>query len=89
MREFPSNWNEPIHGALAVNKPAGPTSHDIVESVRRFYNTRAGHTGTLDPLASGVLVLLLGKATRLARFLQGNDKTYQATIQLGLNHGHL
>ncbi len=84
MREFPSNWDEPIHGALAVNKPAGPTSHDIVESVRRFYNTRAGHTGTLDPLASGVLVLLLGKATRLARFLQGNDKTYQATIQLGL-----
>ena len=85
MTEFRSNQDRPIHGALAVHKPSGPTSHDIVRSVRRFYNTRAGHTGTLDPLASGVLVLLLGKATRLARFLQKNEKSYRATVQLGVS----
>ncbi len=74
----------PVHGALVVNKPPGPTSHDIVQTVRRFFNTRAGHTGTLDPLASGVLVLLLGNATRLARFFQQSRKTYRACIRLGV-----
>ncbi len=67
-----------------VDKPPGPTSHDIVQTVRRLFNTRAGHAGTLDPLASGVLVLLLGNATRLARFFQESDKTYRAVIRLGL-----
>lgn len=85
MTEFRNNRDQPIHGALAVRKPSGPTSHDIVRSVRQFYNTRAGHTGTLDPLASGVLVLLLGKATRLARFMQKHEKSYRATVQLGVS----
>ena len=73
-----------LDGALVVNKPSGPTSHDIVQTARRFFNSRVGHAGTLDPLASGVLVLLLGKATRLAQFLQQSDKTYRAVIRLGV-----
>ena len=67
-----------------VDKPAGPTSHDVVDRVRRALGTRrAGHTGTLDPFATGVLPVCLGKATRLARFLTGTDKTYRATLRLG------
>jgi tRNA pseudouridine55 synthase len=75
---------EPLHGVLVVDKPPGPTSHDVVDRVRRALGTRrAGHTGTLDPFASGVLPVCVGKATRLARFLAGGDKVYQATIRLG------
>ena len=70
-------------GVLVVDKPEGPTSHDIVESARRSLGTRAGHTGTLDPLATGVLPLVLGKATRLSRFYQNQDKEYLAGIGLG------
>jgi tRNA pseudouridine55 synthase len=67
-----------------VDKPVGPTSHDVVDRVRRALGTRrAGHTGTLDPFASGVLPVCVGKATRLARFLAGGDKVYEATIRLG------
>lgn len=66
-----------------VDKPVGPTSHDIVLKVRRLLQTRIGHTGTLDPMASGVLVLTLGQATRLTRFFQQSDKIYEANIQLG------
>ncbi len=76
------NHNPPC-GALVVNKPLGPTSHDIVERVRVLSRTKVGHTGTLDPLASGVLPLLLGPATRLTRFYQSSDKEYLAEIQLG------
>jgi tRNA pseudouridine55 synthase len=73
-----------IVGALLVDKPVGPTSHDIVAFVRRTLNTpRVGHTGTLDPLATGLLVLLVGPATRLAQFLAGDDKEYVADIRLG------
>src|SRR5208282_1699789 len=62
----------PIDGALVVQKPRGRTSHDVVEVVRRLLGFRQiGHLGTLDPLATGVLVLLLGRATRLARFYSG------------------
>ena len=69
---------------LVVDKPAGPTSHDVVDRVRRALRTRrAGHTGTLDPFASGVLPVCVGKATRLARFLSGGEKVYRATIRLG------
>lgn len=71
------------HGVLVVDKPEGPTSHDIVESARRALGTKAGHTGTLDPLATGVLPLVLGKATRLSRFFQNHDKEYLARIGLG------
>ena len=71
-------------GVLVVDKPAGPTSHDVVDRVRRGLGIRkAGHTGTLDPFATGVLPVCLGKATRLARFLGGADKTYRATVRLG------
>ncbi len=74
-----------MDGLLIVDKPSGPTSHDIVARVRRaLREKRIGHTGTLDPLASGVLPLVVGRATRLARFI-GGDKSYDATIRLGLN----
>jgi len=68
-----------------VDKPAGPTSHDVVARARRVFRERSiGHTGTLDPFATGLLVLLLGKGTRVARFLDGLAKTYLATARLGL-----
>jgi tRNA pseudouridine55 synthase len=71
-------------GGLIIDKPAGPTSHDVVAVARRALGQpRIGHTGTLDPLATGVLTLLLGRATRLAQFLASSDKTYLATIQFG------
>ena len=73
-----------LDGVLVVDKPAGPTSHDIVDRVRRAFGLRrVGHTGTLDPFATGVLAVCLGKATRLARFLAEGEKLYRATIRLG------
>jgi tRNA pseudouridine55 synthase len=73
-----------MDGLLVVNKPAGPTSHDVVARVRRVLRERRiGHTGTLDPTATGVLPLVIGRATRLARFLSGSDKVYEATVRLG------
>jgi tRNA pseudouridine55 synthase len=67
-----------------VDKPAGLTSHDVVHRVRRALGIRAvGHTGTLDPFATGLLVVLVGRATRLARFVEGQPKTYLATARLG------
>lgn len=67
-----------------MDKPSGPTSHDVVARVRRVFGIRAvGHTGTLDPFATGLLVLLLGRATRLARFVEAAPKTYQAVARLG------
>ena len=73
-----------MDGVLLVDKPAGPTSHDVVARVRRLTGQRrAGHTGTLDPFATGLLVICLGRATRLARFLSGTDKSYRATIRFG------
>lgn len=73
-----------INGALVVDKPAGKTSHDVVDAVRRLVGFRQiGHLGTLDPLATGVLVLLLGRATRLARFYSGRRKRYECTVRFG------
>ncbi len=73
-----------MDGVLVVDKPRGPTSHDVVDRVRRALRTRrVGHTGTLDPFATGVLPVCVGRATRLARFLSGGDKEYSATIRLG------
>jgi tRNA pseudouridine55 synthase len=73
-----------MNGLLVIDKPAGLTSHDVVARVRRIVKERAvGHTGTLDPAATGVLPLVLGKATRLARFLSASDKSYEAIITLG------
>src|SRR5262245_42593852 len=73
-----------MEGLLVIDKPAGPTSHDVVARVRRLLRERrVGHTGTLDPIATGVLPLVVGRATRLARFLSAGDKAYQAVIVLG------
>lgn len=73
-----------MHGVLVVDKPAGPTSHDVVDKVRKVLGERrVGHTGTLDPFATGVLAVCVGKATRLARFLAEGDKVYRATARLG------
>jgi tRNA pseudouridine55 synthase len=74
----------PFDGALVINKPQGKTSHDIVDAVRHLAGFRQiGHLGTLDPLATGVLVLLLGKATRLVRFYSGRRKRYTAGFRFG------
>src|SRR5512136_2851213 len=73
-----------ISGILVVDKPVGLTSHDVVDIIRRGTNIRrAGHTGTLDPRASGVLVVLVGPAVRLSEFVSASDKRYQAVIRLG------
>lgn len=74
------------NGILLVDKPGGVTSHDVVARARRALNTRKiGHAGTLDPMATGLLVLGIGPATRLLTFIVGLDKTYEATIRLGVS----
>ncbi len=74
----------PIDGALIIDKPQGKTSHDVVAAARRILGFRQiGHLGTLDPLATGVLVLLLGRATRLAQFYAGRRKRYDSTFRFG------
>jgi len=73
-----------MEGALLVDKPAGVTSHDVVQVVRRKLGIkRIGHTGTLDPIARGLLILLVGPSTRYQQAFQGHDKTYEAVIRLG------
>src|SRR5947199_2922433 len=73
-----------MDGALIIDKPAGITSHDVVARVRRIIGQRrVGHTGTLDPFATGVLVVLVGNATRLLQFLSGAEKEYEAVIRFG------
>jgi tRNA pseudouridine55 synthase len=75
---------KPPNGVLIVNKARGPTSHDVVARALRLYETRAvGHAGTLDPMATGVLVLLFGEATKLSTYLTADDKHYRATVCLG------
>src|SRR5437870_8383621 len=74
----------PVQGLLLVDKPAGMTSHDVVQHVCRAYGERSiGHLGTLDPFATGLLVLLLGRATRLATFIETEPKVYEAVIKFG------
>jgi tRNA pseudouridine55 synthase len=74
-----------IEGVLLVNKPSGPTSHDVVDEARRALGIkRVGHAGTLDPFADGLLVILVGRATRLAEYLTGYDKAYRARVRLGV-----
>src|SRR5512138_658959 len=73
-----------MDGVLIIDKPAGLTSHDVVARTRHIlHERRVGHTGTLDPFATGVLVILIGRATRLAQFLSSADKEYEAIIRLG------
>lgn len=78
------NLKNVVSGVLVVDKPVGLTSHDVVQIIRRGTGIRrAGHTGTLDPRASGVLVILVGPAVRLSEYVSASDKRYQATIRLG------
>ena len=72
-----------MNGILIVNKPKQYTSHDVVAKVKKICGEKVGHTGTLDPMATGVLPLLLGQGTKLSKYLINHDKTYIATIQLG------
>lgn len=74
-----------ISGVLIINKPGGITSHDVVNKIRRLYNTkRVGHTGTLDPMATGVLVILVGRAAKAAEYITAADKRYRAGLLLGI-----
>jgi tRNA pseudouridine55 synthase len=73
-----------MNGILIVDKPAGITSHDVVSKLRRILRTKkVGHTGTLDPFATGVMTVLIGSATRLAQYLDKDEKEYQATVRFG------
>jgi tRNA pseudouridine55 synthase len=83
-RNQDDQMKDSVSGVLVVDKPVGLTSHDVVQIIRRGTGIRrAGHTGTLDPRASGVLVVLIGPAVRLSEYVSASDKRYQATIRLG------
>src|ERR1700689_2689807 len=75
---------DPFDGAVLIDKPAGPTSHDVVDALRReFRLEKVGHCGTLDPNATGLLIIVLGKGTKLSEKLMGDDKVYEGTIKFG------
>ena len=79
MQEF-----SPLDGAILVDKPAGPTSHDVVDAIRRKFGIKkVGHCGTLDPNATGLLIIVLGRGTKLSEKLMSDDKVYEGTIKLG------
>ncbi len=73
-----------MDGIIVINKPQGCTSHDIVYKVKKIFNQKVGHTGTLDPNATGVLPLLIGKGTQLSKYLINHDKIYEVVLQLGV-----
>src|SRR5579864_8215227 len=76
----------PMNAVLIVDKPAGLTSHDVVNRVRRMLDQRSvGHLGTLDPMATGVLPLVIGNFTRLAQFYVSSEKTYEGTVRFGFS----
>jgi tRNA pseudouridine55 synthase len=84
LRELQKERGDPLDGAILVDKPAGPTSHDVVDNVRRHFDiAKAGHAGTLDPAATGLLVVLLGRGTKLSEKLMGDDKVYSGTMKFG------
>lgn len=73
-----------LDGAILIDKPAGPTSHDIVDAIRRqFRIKKVGHCGTLDPNATGLLIIVLGRGTKLSEKLMSSDKVYEGTIKFG------
>jgi tRNA pseudouridine55 synthase len=73
-----------LDGAILIDKPAGPTSHDVVDAIRRKFGIKkVGHCGTLDPNATGLLIIVLGRGTKLSEKLMGDDKVYEGTIQFG------
>src|SRR5580658_9227746 len=79
MRTF-----DPLDGAVLIDKPAGPTSHDVVDALRRAFRLeKVGHCGTLDPNATGLLIIVLGKGTKLSEKLMSDDKVYEGTIKFG------
>jgi len=79
MQDFSS-----LDGAILIDKPVGPTSHDVVDSIRRrFQIKKVGHCGTLDPNATGLLIIVLGRGTKLSEKLMGDDKVYEGTIKFG------
>ena len=79
---------DPHDGVLLVDKPSGPTSHDVVHEIRRYFRIKkVGHGGTLDPSATGLLAILLGRGTKLSQQIMGSDKTYTGEIHLGINTG--
>jgi len=74
-----------LDGAVLIDKPAGPTSHDVVDAIRRRFGIRkVGHCGTLDPNATGLLIIVLGRGTKLSEKLMGDDKVYEGTIKFGV-----
>ena len=73
-----------MDGVVLINKPKGITSHDVVYKVKKIFNEKVGHTGTLDPNATGVLPLLIGKGTRISKYLINHDKVYIVTLKLGI-----
>jgi len=78
------DYKRELEGILLIDKPSGMTSHDVVDKVRRKLRMkRVGHAGTLDPMATGLLIILVGKATKLSQYLTSLDKTYSGTIKLG------
>ncbi len=75
---------DPFDGAVLIDKPAGPTSHDVVDALRRAFRIeKVGHCGTLDPNATGLLIIVLGKGTKLSEKLMSDDKVYEGTIKFG------
>ena len=75
---------DPFDGALLIDKPAGPTSHDVVDALRRAFRIeKVGHCGTLDPNATGLLIIVLGKGTKLSEKLMSDDKVYEGTMKFG------
>jgi tRNA pseudouridine55 synthase len=75
---------DPFDGAVLIDKPVGPTSHDVVDAIRRKFGIKkVGHCGTLDPNATGLLIIVLGKGTKLSEKLMGGDKVYEGTIKFG------
>jgi tRNA pseudouridine55 synthase len=85
MKRKKEDQGSNVQGVLIIDKPEGLTSHDVVQKVRKTYAIRqVGHAGTLDPIASGVLVILVGSATRIAQYLQEDDKEYHLVLRLGL-----
>ena len=72
-----------MDGIIIINKEKGYTSHDAVYKIKKMFNTKVGHTGTLDPNATGVLPILLGKGTKLSKYLIKHDKEYEVLLQLG------
>src|SRR3954471_22671571 len=79
MQEFSA-----LDGALLIDKPSGPTSHDVVDAIRRQFGIKkVGHCGTLDPAATGLLIIVLGRGTKLSEKLMSDDKVYEGTVKLG------